>query len=325
MRQVFVFFFIFCTFSAFAKGRDPEDLCRGWQLHPSNPLITPPGPEWMIADPTFLPPSRSPDRRWHLFANSLAGLHHYLSDNGVTWERIQSLQYPGAARPYIYREGKTYFLYYEQFLSVVRSEIHVRQSVDLLRWSPPQRLLAPTFPWEQKTQATNGNPFLRKVGDVYALYFSAGSIFLRDAFYFEPLHIGIALGKTPLGPFAKRNTPILSPEPTAPFFNVGRGSLKVLKVPGYAGLIGIHNAMYIDDQRVTHSAIHLMQSTDGVAFQPLCNGPIIAPQGTGWMRAYTYAFDARVVGKQIWLFFNARSGWMVGKEQIGLAQFALPE
>ena len=42
-----------------------------WIDHPDNPLIEPPRPEPMIADPTVLDPARTCDGRWHLYANSV--------------------------------------------------------------------------------------------------------------------------------------------------------------------------------------------------------------------------------------------------------------
>lgn len=45
-------------------------LCDGWVDYPANPLIEPPAPEWLIADPAVLLPEQSSDHRWHLFANS---------------------------------------------------------------------------------------------------------------------------------------------------------------------------------------------------------------------------------------------------------------
>jgi hypothetical protein len=60
--------------------------------HVSNPLITPPFPEFLIADPTFLPPDQSPDGKWHLFAHGIMlGIHHFRSDDGVAWRRVGRL------------------------------------------------------------------------------------------------------------------------------------------------------------------------------------------------------------------------------------------
>ena len=36
-------------------------------------------------------------------------------------------------------------------------------------------------------------------------------------------------------------------------------------------------------------------------------------------KALVYALDVRRVGDQYWMYFNARDGWFLGKERIGLA------
>ena len=60
-----------------------ELLALRWSLHPDNPLIRAPFPSPIIADPTFCAPDASPDGRWHLFAHSLLGIHHFTSADGV--------------------------------------------------------------------------------------------------------------------------------------------------------------------------------------------------------------------------------------------------
>ncbi|NVM53337.1 MAG: hypothetical protein HWN66_06500, partial [Candidatus Helarchaeota archaeon] len=79
-----------------------------WADYPANPVIKSGPPEWVIADPTFIPPSESPDGRWHLFAHvMLFGINHYISRDGLKWistkQRIES-----GLRPFIYKEEDEY-------------------------------------------------------------------------------------------------------------------------------------------------------------------------------------------------------------------------
>ena len=303
-----------------------SDLCAGWRQHEANPLIVPPPGEWMIADPTFLPPMGTPDGRWHLFAHSLLGLHHYVGEDGQQWERIAGPLRFGALRPFLLVSGDPYYLYYEQFTSPLASEIRVSSSADLSTWSAPTTVLRPQYPWERRLQATNGNPFVLARGGKYYLYFSAGSIFLPDALYFEPRYLGLAVADHPEGPFTKLPEPILSPEPGHPYFSQGRGSIKILPpFPGNPGVLALHNAMYRDAAGHSRSAIHVLASADGVHFEPVCSEPILAPEvSKPWQRAFVYAFDARVHDARLWLYFNARSGWFIGREQLGLAWHSWP-
>ena len=61
------------------RGVELAELSRGevaaltWSWDARSPLIGPPFPSPVLADPTFLPPDSTPDGRWHLWAHSLLG------------------------------------------------------------------------------------------------------------------------------------------------------------------------------------------------------------------------------------------------------------
>ncbi len=65
-----------------------ERLCQGWADHPDSPLIEAPGAQFLIGDPTVLLPEESPDGLWHLFANSLDGIHHHSERIGLATLRL---------------------------------------------------------------------------------------------------------------------------------------------------------------------------------------------------------------------------------------------
>ena len=83
-----------------------------WDDHPNNPLIKPPFPEWLIADPTVLPAVDSPDGKWHLFAHGLLGIYHYCSYDGIHWQKAGGIISFLALRPFIFREKDRYYLFY---------------------------------------------------------------------------------------------------------------------------------------------------------------------------------------------------------------------
>jgi hypothetical protein len=87
-----------------------------WTLHKENPLIAPPWPSPIIADPSLLLPETSPDGKWHLIAHSILGLHSFTSEDGIHWSR-PSFLFANAMRPYLYQEGETYYLFYERYRS----------------------------------------------------------------------------------------------------------------------------------------------------------------------------------------------------------------
>jgi len=300
-----------------------EDLLAlRWTEHPGNPLIRPPFPSPIIADPTFCPPAESPDGRWHLFAHSLLGIHHFTSPDGVRWIRHRGVVARSALRPFLFREDRTYHLFYERtrlFLPFVpwSSHIEVRTSEDLQRWSAPHVLLRPCLPWHVRGRSRAvGNPCLLHHEDHHRLYYSAGLVRLPDCGFDEPRHVGVAEGPTPLGPFTPLPDPILSPDSADPFANLGAGALKVLRAVD--GFLGLQNGIYRDDAGRTRSAVRMLTSTDGLRFT-VRSAPFLVP-GAGWKRSHVYAVDAHHVDGATYLYFNARDDWhwTRGHEAIGL-------
>ena len=297
-----------------------------WRLDARNPLLRPPFPSPILADPTFLPPSETPDGRWHLFAHSLFGIHHHVSPDGVVWRR-RGRVCGNALRAFLHRDGDVFRLLYERcrlMLPMLRSRwyshVEMRTSPDLERWSAPTVLLRPSLAWHREPGggAAVGNPCLLRTSGGWRLYYSAGLVRLEDCGFDEPRHIGVADADAPDGPFTPHPQPILSPRDDDPAANLGAGSMKVLAVDD--GFVGFQNGISWDSAaRRSGSAVRLLGSTDGLAFRPL-GEPFLRP-APGWMRSHVYAVDVRRVGGELVLYFNARNAWhwLVGREAIGRA------
>ena len=301
-----------------------SQLCD-WTDHPDNPLVDPPPGENLLGDPTVLLPDESPDAQWHMFANGLGGIHHFVSDDGVAWERLTpSLFGLGAWRPFVFKEGETYYLFFEKFLGWEDSEIHLSTSTDLMEWTTPTKLLEPTLDWENTGGETIGNPYLTRWEDGFRLYYSAGTAEQDDLGFGEPLHIGVAYSDVITGPYEKQPQPIISPDDEMPYRNRGAGSFKMLDEQVAGHWVAMNNGIYIDDEGQSRSAILLLSSTDGLTWELACPEPVIAPSGTGWKQAFVYAFDTVRVGDEIWAYYNARDDWADGVERIGLATLSFP-
>lgn len=297
-----------------------------WTLCESNPLISPPWPSPILADPTFLLPEDA-DGQWLLIAHSILGLHAFRSADGIEWSR-PSFLFANAMRPYLFKEEGTYYLLYEKYrpfqlpFSWVpfprwKSRIEMRSSLDLKNWSRPRTLLEPHLPWHfSKFGASVSNPCLIKVNGAYRLYYSASLVKVKDCGFCEPLHIGAAESKSIHGPYLPNPDPILSPDPALPFCNLGAGAVKVLSTPS-GGLLGFQNGIY-EDSGVSGSAILLLTSADGIKWDRSAE-PVLKP-GKGWMRSHVYALDVKRRGNDWFLYFNARDEWhwTRGKEKIGL-------
>jgi hypothetical protein len=299
-----------------------ELLALEWREHPANPLVRAPFPSPIIADPTVATPAESPDGRWHLFAHSLRGIHHFTSDDGVGWTRRPGVVVRNALRASLHRDGDVHHLLYERtrlFLPMVpwSSRIEVRTSADLVHWSAPHVLLRPSLGWHLRGRSRAvGNPCLVRHAGGYRLYYSAGLVRLADCGFDEPRHVGIADGPTPLGPFTPHPEPILSPHADDPFANVGAGALKV--VPVADGFLGLQNGIYVDAAGASRSAVRWLTSRDGVRFA-VHGEPFLRPD-TGWKRSHVYAVDLCAAGDTAYLYFNARDDWhwSRGREAIGL-------
>ena len=294
----------------------PQHLPLTFVDHVSNPLIRPPFPEFVIADPTFLPPADTPDGRWHLYAHGiLLGIHHYVSDDGVAWRHLGRVCW--GMRPNLVRDGDGYLLFVERMRSLQHSVIAMARSGDLVRWTPLQVVMEPSLPWEGELGRMNSNPSLVRCDDGWRLYYSASLCFLKDCGFPEPKHIGVAFADRPEGPWRKHPTPLLSPSPDVPHRNHGAGAIKVVRHGD--GFLGFTNGIYIDADGHSRSDIRLLTSDDGIAWEYASDRSLVTWEGDGWKKALVYALDARRVGDEWRMYYNARSGWRFGVERIGLA------
>ena len=292
------------------------DIHLEWRPHPASPLIRPVFPGWLIGDPVVLPPEATPDGAWHLFSNSVLWVHHYTGPDGIRWKRLGRVC--RGMRAFVFRTDEDYVLFYERHRSPWRSVIMARRSRDLLQWSRPTTVLVPEYPWEAVVTRTVSCPCVVHAGGRYRMYYSAASVFLKDLGFCEPLHIGVAESDAVLGPYEKRGEPLLSPSAGHPFRSLGAGALKVYEDPENARWVGFNNGIYRDERGRTRSAILLLTSQDGLAWEEPLPEPIIRP-GQGWKRALVYQLC--VVprpGGEVRLYYNARDGWRFGVERIGL-------
>mgnify|MGYP005842098289 CR=1 FL=1 len=304
-------------------GTSVEELLGlEWREHAGNPLIAPPFPSPIIADPTFLPPDDTPDGLWHLFAHSMLGIHHFTSRDGLAWERLAGAVCRASLRAFLLKRDGTYHLFYERFLRLFpfayRSRLEMRTSRDLTSWSDPVAVLEPTLPWHREgCVGAVSNPCVVEEEGSFRLYYSAGLVYLRDCRFSEPKYIGVAFARDATGPYRPAPEPALQPAAGDAYANMGAGAVKVLRLED--GYVGFQNGIYWDAETAhSRSAIRLVTSRDGLVWDILEREPVIKPE-PGWKKAFVYALDVRLVGGRFYLYFNARDGWLTGRENIGLA------
>lgn len=302
-----------------------------WSWDPRSPVLGPPFPSPILADPTYLPPEATPDGRWHLWAHSLLGLHHHTSPDGLAWERAETVQ-RNALRAQVVDlgpdEAPRYRLLYERTRAFIpfgvrwRSWIESRSSDDLLRWSEPVVLLRATLPWHRDPEQGDAvsNPCLVPLpGGRWRLYASAGLVRVPDCGFNEPAYVGVADGPAPDGPFTMAPEPILGPDPADRWGNLGAGAVEVLAVRD--GWVAFQNPIGWDPAtRTSSSAIRVLTSPDGIGWR-VDREPILVPAGVGWAASHVYALDVRDTQVGVRLYANGRSAahWTRGRERIGLA------
>lgn len=301
-----------------------------WRALEDRPVLRPPAGSPLIADPTFLLPHDTPDGRWHLFAHSIWGVHHFTSDDGIGWSRPR-LAVRHAMRPFLCRDAGLYHLFYERYpayrlpLSALpglrwRSWIEHRSSADLVRWSQPTIALRPSLPWHRTAGLGEavGNPTVVSTAAGGHLYYSAGLVHVPDCGFNEPLHVGVARADAIGGPYRPDPEPLLSPRNDDPRRNLGAGAMRVLRLDD--GYVGLQNGIALDpDTRRSRSAISVLRSADGIAWQYAHDEPIIAPT-TGWRARFVYACDVRrALGGRWFVYFNGRdrAPMLQGREAIG--------
>lgn len=223
----------------------------------------------------------------------------------------------GGLRPFVrFVEGR-FVMFYERFLSPRVSVTAMRISDDLLSWSEPRTVLSPSLPWEGKLIRTNGNPCLVAGCFGYRLYYSAGLVFLSDCMFPEPRFIGVAESDKLNGPYIKRTAPIIAPSSGESYRNFGAGAIKVY--PADKGFIGFNNGIYKDRRGKSRSAVLLLESDDGFAWRAVKKEPLLAPEPHSWKKAFVYQLDVVQHDDELRLYYNARDGWFIGKERIGVA------
>lgn len=280
-----------------------------WEEHSGNPLIKPNRRDFgYLADPTVLAPEQSPDREWHLIAPTSINLTHFTSSDGIVWERIPKPVMKGAVRPYLTKEGDTYYLFATKVIKMVpfsdtlSSVIVLSKSNDLITWSKPETVLEPQVPLQQQAV---GNPSIIKVNGEYSLYYSGGTAYLTDCYFTEPYGIWVARSKNIEGPYNLIDeNPILCADMDDSHMNIGAGSMKVFRTADNM-FVGFQNTVHRDDRGRSTSAIRIMSSFDGMSWSTTSQNYIVLPNASRGEQ-FAYACDVAFHDGKLYLYYNTR-------------------
>ena len=244
-----------------------------WRVTHDAPVLRPPLGTPLIADPTFLPPDETPDGRWHLFAHSIFGVHHFTSEDGVRWSRsrlvvrhaMRALRLPRRrALPSLLRA-------LSRVPPATRRRTRARLAVvdratlvapTCRHWSRPTVALTTDASVGIARKASARRSATRPCSAAdrgWTLYYSAALVRVPDCGFNEPLHVGVAHGETIAGPYRPDPEPVLSPSSADPRANLGAGAMRVIQLD--EGLIGLQNGIAWDPAtRTSRSALSVRRS-----------------------------------------------------------------
>lgn len=231
----------------------PQDC--SWFPFSDEPLTT------FLSSPCVVMPSDSCDKKWHLFANSFLGIHHYVSDSGTSWKHVQLVLFNGLD-PYIYSEDKTYYLVYKTNKKKTGSLLKIRESKDLYSWSKASEIFDSSELNNQKLIM----PQLFKVNGKYRLYFGISTNNLANSF-------ACAESKTIFGPFN-----------LLPDFSLGSGNYRFVNCQDF--FYAFRCGMYENNWAIT-----IYKSTDGISFESAKEKPILINANNGWLSGNILSCD----------------------------------
>ncbi len=280
-----------------------------WFPFSDEPVIAGPWYLPQLCDPVFLFPSESPDGKWHVFAHSWIGIHHYISDSGIAWEPMKMIAFQGCS-PFIYREAGVWYLLYEKHgrllansrrqrfrreERIAASRIEIRSSTDLVSWGDPRLLLdsrSIPFASDYLEQPLISRPQLFSVGGRYRLYFGASSVTMPDTAQKISRYFAVAEADELGGPYtlAAGEKPLLSPQPDDMLRNMGTGSVRV--VPLADGFAAFQcSGWWHPRLERSGSSMTVLLSSDGISWHSSGQKPVLIPAEKGWASRYIMSCD----------------------------------
>ncbi len=271
-----------------------------WYSFSDEPIVT--RGAVRLCDPAYLFPEESPDGLWHMFAHTWIGLEHLTSTSGLEWKR-QHLIVARAHSPFIFREGGTYYLFYEihdrtsyfkkNSNSTATSRIMVTCSTDLLLWSEPKLVLDSTK--ITRAQYKDGpvrvsRPQIIETGGTYRLYFGAGETRLYDTGQKATARLMYAESDYIDRDYRVNPEPVLDIDGDSRYRNLATGSVHIVQCSD--GVAAFECAFSYDrEKRKSTTNMLLLTSRDGVNFT--FNKVIQRTPDEGWASRYITSVDVR--------------------------------
>ncbi|MCQ2409769.1 MAG: hypothetical protein MJ068_04425 [Clostridia bacterium] len=218
-----------------------EDIVKARFVLRKDPVLRPFDGSFVVADPTLLTPDETPDGLWHIFFHTNFGVYHFVSRDGISFEKKAKLV-KAAMRPNINVIDGEYCLFYEKtrpvffnlmnlmHLAKWKSHIEIIKSRDLVNWTEPVTVIDYTEDYQKTPEGGHSisNPYLIKTDDGrYRIYYSCGLTFIKDCGFSEPTYISYAESEKYDTCYTSAKEPIIKPDVHDKYFNLCTGCIKV--------------------------------------------------------------------------------------------------
>ena len=261
-----------------------------------------------LSHPFVLFPQDSVDDKWHMFCHSWLGIHHYISDSGISWQSVRIIEV-GGHYPSVYIEDGVYYIVYEKrginipYIDGRRrlsakeyhreSHIEIISSTDLTIWSKPRHLIsANDIPCSADflKKGRLSHPQIVSTNQGYRLYIGAS---LTNKKLDIARYTVSAVSVDIVGTYQmESNNILIKGEGNDYYRSLASGQLHVLRAGDTYR--AIQNAHFFDEERNRAStAIMLLESEDGLTFTLLKDEPILTPPEEGWASSHILTSSLR--------------------------------
>lgn len=295
--------------------RSAADFSRlSWYPFSEDPVI---GGRWnlrRVGEPAFLFPEESPDGRWHLFAQSLLGIEHFSSENGISWQTEKLVVYRGRTPSLFFDDGMWYLLYESRANSFKRkfgsrksrSEIKIIGSEDLMRFGEAVTLV------EADALGVDclSSPQLLNVGGEYRLYYGVGERPIFGTRERATQSLAVAISSSALGPYIPYDDgePIINSSADSKNQNLAVGQVRIVALE--QGFVALESTYYWDEKRKKAvSALIQLQSSDGLSWSQSARNVLLSTPETGWASSFLLSCDVRYKESEAcwYCYFSANS------------------
>ncbi len=299
-----------------------------------------------LCDPTFILPKDSPDNMWHLFAHNWIGVQHYVSNNGLDWQKSKMIELRGHS-PFIFFNKGFWYLIYEKHDStpdslnwndfkenekkISRSRIEICYTEDLVNFSKPQILFDSKdvpFSSDGLDRPRLSRPqlfFDEKLG--YRLFFGASHVLMKDTKQKATLHFAMASSDSLLGTYKLENDnkPLISPNADDKYRSLATGSIRVVPIKD-GGYVAFECAFSWDKEKnKSISTLVQIESKDGFDWKYSDKKPLLSLPETGWASRHVTSCDIRYMDDDYcyYCYYSANAVVKCGpfsyvKESLGL-------